>query len=83
MFQGSALGISLLIGFIAGALAMIGISESFEAAKPSKELIVTLLGAGYAGTDFIEGFIKKYMPASRRETPAELTIDATDQPAMG
>jgi len=83
MFQGSALGISLLIGFIAGALAMIGISESLEAAKPSKEIIVTLLGAGYAGTDFIEGFIKKYMPASRRETPAEYTIDETHQSAVG
>ena len=63
-FQGSRLGLSLLIGFIAGALAVIGFVESPGIATPSKELIVTLLGAGYAGTDFIEGFIKKYLPRS-------------------
>jgi hypothetical protein len=68
IFQGSVLAISLLIGFIAGALAMIGVSEIFVETKPSKELILTLIAAGYAGTDFIEGFIKKYLPVSARKS---------------
>jgi hypothetical protein len=61
-FQGSRLGLSLLIGFIAGGLAVIGFAETPGFRNPSRELIVTLLGAGYAGTDFIEGFIRKYLP---------------------
>ena len=64
IFQGSVLAISLLIGFIAGALAMIGVSCNLVEARPSKELILTLIAAGYAGTDFIEGFIRKYLPVS-------------------
>ena len=66
MFQASRLGLSMLIGFIAGGLAVIGFAESPGITTPSRELIVTLLGAGYAGTDFIEGFIQKYLP--RRAT---------------
>ena len=61
-FQGSRLGLSLLIGFIAGGLAVIGFAQTPGLKTPSRELIVTLLGAGYAGTDFIEGFIQKYLP---------------------
>jgi hypothetical protein len=83
LFQGNTLGISLLIGFIAGALAMIGVTGSMEVKNPSKELIVTILGAGYAGTDFIEGFIKKSLPASRAGGQAGARNDETNQPAMG
>jgi hypothetical protein len=61
-FQGSRLGLSLLIGFIAGGLAVIGYAETPGFKSPTRELIVTLLAAGYAGTDFIEGFIRKYLP---------------------
>ena len=77
LFQTSTLLLSLLIGFIAGALAIIGITSGQEALKVSKDLAITLIAAGYAGTDFIEGFIKKYLPAAANrgakpagETPA-------------
>jgi len=77
LFQTSTLLLSLLIGFIAGALAIIGITSGQEAFKVSKDLAITLIAAGYAGTDFIEGFIKKYLPAAANrgakpagETPA-------------
>jgi len=56
---------SLLIGFVAGVLAMVSIS-SFKAdffEQNTKSTIMTLIAGGYAGTDFIEGFIKKYIPA--------------------
>lgn len=71
LFDGSSLGLSLLIGFIAGALAIIGMTGSTETVTPAiplkKDLIVTIIGAGYAGTDFIEGFVKKRLPGSQRK----------------
>ncbi len=57
-FNGSSLLFSLFIGFVAGVLGMIGL-EQFETMKVGKEQILTLIGIGYAGADFIEGFIKK------------------------
>lgn len=62
LFNGTELGLSLLIGFIAGSLAIIAMTWGNAAVKPNKELFTTILGAGYAGTDFIEGFISKYLP---------------------
>jgi hypothetical protein len=67
MVEASTLIISLLIGFIAGALAIIGIVDTSAPVAPDKELVLTLLGAGYAGTDLIEGFIKKYLPAAAQD----------------
>lgn len=83
LFQSSTLGLSLLIGFIAGALAIISVTGSMEVTKPTKDLIVIIIGAGYAGTDFIEGFIKKSLPAAQRETQLITKNDEIDQPAMG
>jgi len=57
-FNGSSLLFSLLIGFIAGVLGIIGL-EDFEKLNIGKEHMITLIGIGYAGADFIEGFIKK------------------------
>jgi uncharacterized membrane protein YeaQ/YmgE (transglycosylase-associated protein family) len=83
LFQGNTLGLSLLIGFIAGALAMVGISNGMEISNPSKEIIVTIIGAGYAGTDFIEGFIKKNMPSKNTGEQANAKNDEIEQPAVG
>lgn len=50
-----SLFIAFAIGAIAGVLAAVNsIDMSF-----SKSMIVAFIGAGYAGTDFIEGFIRK------------------------
>jgi hypothetical protein len=55
------LGVSPLIGATAGALAAIGL-----AFDPSRELpthvITTLPGAGHAGADCIEAFMRKARP---------------------
>lgn len=83
LFQSSTLALSLLIGFIAGTLAIIGVTGSTEVTNPSKELIVTIIGAGYAGTDFIEGFIKKSLPAAQRGTQVVTKTDDLEQPAVG
>ncbi len=70
MFSGSRLGISLAIGALAGVLAAFGLPVQPNQPIPG-ELILGLIGAGYAGADFIEGFIKSKLPSS----------DATVNPA--
>ncbi len=63
-FNATKLLVSLLIGVVAGAIAAISVASGNTPTNLGKELILTLLAAGYAGTDFIEGFIKKYLPSS-------------------
>ncbi len=70
LFQGTTLGISLLIGFVAGALAILAFAGKEALQHPTREVIIAIIGAGYAGTDFIEGFIKKHLPAGHRAPPA-------------
>jgi hypothetical protein len=64
---------SIFIGFVAGILAMLsltGFTEELSAAtKPLKEIIMGIIAAGYAGTDFIEGFMKNNMP--KQQTAAK------------
>jgi hypothetical protein len=57
-FELKRLLFSLIIGAIAGCLAAITILG----APVNKELLLGLVAAGYAGTDFIEGLISKYTP---------------------
>jgi hypothetical protein len=65
-FDASRLSISLFIGFIAGILAMLGYAgfdkELSGSVDTHKEILLGIIAAGYAGTDFIEGFISKYLP---------------------
>ena len=83
MFEGSRLILTLLIGFIAGALAIISLSGTIDVKAFTSENIVTLIGAGYAGTDFIEGFVKKSIPATQPNMPEVVEADETEQPAVG
>jgi hypothetical protein len=62
LFQLSQLLLSLLIGFIAGAVATLALNPGQSAVSIDRQSILTLLAAGYAGTDFIEAIIKKYVP---------------------
>ncbi len=75
--------LTMLIGFIAGALAIIGFSGTIDMDAFSNETIVTIIGAGYAGTDFIEGFVKKSIPAGQSNKPEVVEAKETEQPAMG
>lgn len=91
MFQTSAMLSSLMIGFIAGAVAVIVSVDVAKAAAASyatdKTTIVTLITAGYAGTDFIEGFVKKYLPGGGDGggggTTPTVPPAAADEPAVG
>ncbi len=60
-FNAGSLIVSLFIGFVAGALAMISLGKKDVI---DQQLIMTLIGAGYAGTDFIEGFMNKHLSSS-------------------
>src|SRR5690242_3409841 len=61
-FDAGQLTISLLIGFIAGAVAAVPLHDVVAAATP--EVLGGLMAAGYAGTDFIEGFMRRELPGS-------------------
>lgn len=50
--------VSLIIGGIAGILGAVFLLG----AKIDKEFLITLIAIGYAGTDFIEGIIRKAVP---------------------
>jgi hypothetical protein len=63
LFDARKLWLSLFIGFIAGCLA--GLAGDYASGTAfSREAILAMVGAGYAGTDFIEGVFKKLLPGS-------------------
>lgn len=52
--------VSLLIGSVAGAVGVIGLLQGKATIDSmAADTIVTLMGIGYAGADFIEAFMKK------------------------
>ena len=57
MIDGGRLIVSLAVGFVAGALAAIGIVNDLT--KVTSQQIFALAAAGYAGADFIEGFVRR------------------------
>lgn len=80
-FSTTTLLFSLLIGFIAGVLGALSLAD-FEQGL-SKDQVLTLIGIGYAGADFIEGFIKKNA-AKLATVPSPSTSGGDDvEPAMG
>jgi len=59
IFDARQLWISILISFLIGTIAgILGVINYIDQAI-TKEFLFTIIGIGYAGTDFIEGFIKK------------------------
>lgn len=62
-FSPSQFFLSLMIGFIAGALAMAGLMSGLESLeKIEGQTLMTVFAAGYAGADFIEGFVNRNIP---------------------
>jgi hypothetical protein len=57
-FDFKTLFLSLLIGGTAGSLGAI----SLLGEQIDKQFLLTIVAAGYAGADFIEGFIKTKLP---------------------
>lgn len=77
LIDATRLRTSIFIGFVAGVLAMLGFAgfteELSAATKPLKEIIMGVIAAGYAGTDFIEGFMTRNLPKSNAPSPNTVT----------
>jgi len=70
VFQASRLLVSLLIGFIAGVFALLALGpDKLQGGESKTQLLLGLMAAGYAGTDFIEGFMSKYLPGKDQAPP--------------
>lgn len=61
VFSTNRLITSLFIGFVAGSLAAFVASDENLILDISKTSLLGLLVAGYAGTDFIEGFASRFL----------------------
>lgn len=88
--ESGSLVISLFIGFTAGALALLAASGFNAGFDIDKSTAYALIAAGYAGTDFIEAFMKKYLPgdsaakAAATQVPAStLAAPPQEDPAVG
>lgn len=57
-FDPKRLTVSLMIGGIAGSLG----ATLLLGAEIDKQFLLAMIAAGYAGTDFIEGFMRKNIP---------------------
>jgi hypothetical protein len=63
VFQTSTLVVSLLIGFVAGVVALLATQGIDNPVAYNTKLALAIMAAGYAGTDFIEAFMRKYLPS--------------------
>ena len=82
MIAADRLIVSLVTGFIAGALAAITTIQTVaELEGIGLQKILALAGAGYAGADFIEGLISRVAPASN--VPAGQEAVGSGAPSEG
>ena len=63
VFSPSEFVTGLLVAFTAGALAAMTIQVSEPEEKFKLATVLGFVAAGYAGTDFIEGFAKRFLPS--------------------
>jgi len=83
VFDSRRLWSSLLIGAIAGGIGVFTLSTlpTFKDGTEATNMFFALVGIGYAGTDFIEGFINRYLPLqdstgkNAKETPNPPPVD--------
>jgi hypothetical protein len=80
-FDGARLLMSLFIAFTAGAVA--AITTISDAVNVTPQQFVALAGAGYAGTDFIEGFVSHGsvpMTSTAKPASAAPTVSTASPP---
>ena len=78
LFIAARLVVSLLIGFVAGVVAGIGLglAEVTSLNGQSVDVLLGVMAAGYAGTDFVEAFL----PTIAKRSPVPAAPDAVMPP---
>lgn len=69
---------SLLLGAVAGFLAVISTVQSVDAI--TMQTVLGVMAAGYAGADFVEAFARKHLPEMTPEQISENATGAARQP---
>lgn len=69
--------VSLLLGFIAGALGIISFMDEAGEIELDQKMVLTLIGVGYSGVDFIESFLTKYVDEITTTTTTNANAGAT------
>lgn len=64
VFNGNTLLVSFLISAAAGALAAISINLPSGQDHISNQFLLSIVAAGYSGSDFIQGFMNSRMPGA-------------------
>ena len=78
MFERPRFFLSIFIGLVAGSLATLPILEKVKDVW-TYEMISMIIASGYAGTDFIEGFVRKYYPndsSNQQIVAPQATVEA-------
>ena len=85
VFSAARLLMSLMIGFLAGLAATLAMGIGKLLHDPTNiDVLLGIAGAGYVGTDFIEGFMSRFVPTSKPSAPAkEQAENAPSTVALG
>jgi hypothetical protein len=85
MVEFSKIFVSLLIGFVAGVLALLAIGP--DGITIDQGQILAFAAAGYAGADFIEGVMSRFVPSaeqtSGKKTNTAQTASTTGDDYLG
>jgi hypothetical protein len=82
-FEPGRLMLSLAIGFVAGVLGLLTLDLG-DGTRIAMQQVVTLIAIGYAGTDFIEGFMQRTVPdLDARAKRAAEAPSLAEPPAVG
>ena len=77
VFSAARLLMSLMIGFLAGLAATLAMGIGKLLHDPSNiDVLLGIAGAGYVGTDVIEGFMSRFTPSSKPATSVEKSTES-------
>jgi hypothetical protein len=76
IFRAARLITSLLIGFLVGVAAALALYSSGTAPDLSFHELIMIVATGYAGADFLEGFISQYIAPTGGAINAAIAVKA-------
>ncbi len=79
VFQPATLAVSLIIGGVAGVIA--GLALNTGEITIDHKFALGIMAAGYAGADFIEGFMSR--EAAKLNPPPAASAPSAETPAVG